>query len=145
MTTMTNLPRRGNAWSRLVIDFDSGCVLWAAGEDSEGYGVIRISGRQELVHRVMYEMFSGPIPEGLHLDHLCRVRHCANVAHLEPVTRRENILRGESPAAANASKTECDQGHGFDGPNTYVLHGKRYCRACNAATNRRYRARKAVA
>lgn len=80
--------------SRLVIDPDSDCVLWT-GQRVRGYGRISVNSRTAPVHRVMYELFAGPVPEGLTLDHLCRVRNCANVAHLEPVTLAENIRRAQ--------------------------------------------------
>jgi hypothetical protein len=82
----------------------------------------------------------------LTIDHLCRVRHCVNPDHLEAVTCRENLLRGETLQAANVAKTECPQGHPYDEENTYVYpNGRRDCRTCNAAACARYRARKAAA
>jgi hypothetical protein len=87
-----------------------------------------------LAHRVSYERYVGPIPEGAHLDHLCRNRACVNPEHLEPVSVQTNILRGVSPSAVNAAKTECLRGHPFDDENTYVCPaGKRRCRACKTA------------
>jgi hypothetical protein len=121
----------------------SGCLLWTGARDLGGYGYFEVEGKTRRVHRFMYEMFAGPIPEGLPLDHLCRVRHCANVAHLEPVTDRENALRGVSFSAVNAAKDRCDNGHLFDTANTYWRRGgHRGCRACNLAAVRRYEARK---
>ncbi len=66
-------------------------------------------------------MVVGQIPSGLTLDHLCRVRNCVNPAHLEPVTHRENTLRGDGVTAINARKTSCHRGHPFAGENLYVL------------------------
>ncbi|TDD77726.1 HNH endonuclease [Actinomadura rubrisoli] len=93
-----------------------------------------------VVHRFVYESLVGPIPEGLVLDHLCRVRACCNPAHLEPVTDRVNILRGASITAANARKTHCDHGHEFTSQNTYRHRGRRLCRACNRDAVARYAA-----
>lgn len=122
--------------SRLIID-PSGCVLWTGAITSHGYGQIRVDGRNERVHRVMYEMFAGPIPDGLQLDHLCRVRHCANVDHLELVTPRVNTLRGIGVTAANAGKDQCKNGHPFDLLNTYWSPtGRRECRTCHRRWDR---------
>ena len=118
--------------SRLIVEPGTGCLLWT-GEINHGYGAISMDGENRRVHRVMYEMFAGPIPDGLTLDHLCRVQRCAAPAHLEPVTHRINVLRGIGPTAVNAAKTNCDKGHELDLPNTYFWRGKRYCRACRAA------------
>lgn len=84
--------------SRLIIEPESGCLLWVGRVDACGYGRINAQSfngikRPQEVHRVAYEMFVGPIPAGLEIDHLCRVRHCASPAHLEPVTRAENNRR----------------------------------------------------
>ncbi len=135
---------RDRLFSRLMID-PSGCVLWTGAVNSGGYGTIWSDGRNRLVHRVMYEMFAGPIPDGLQLDHLCRVRHCAAPAHLEPVTVRVNLFRGQTPAAANAAKAQCPRGHAYDLLNTYRNpQGRRECRACNRESSRRYRLKKRV-
>lgn len=135
---------RDRLFSRLLIDPETGCLNWAGGLDESGYGVIRADGRNRKVHRVMYEMFSGPVPAGLTLDHLCRNRMCANVAHLEPVTPWVNTMRGSGPAAVNAAKTHCPAGHAYDAANTHWYQGRRYCRACHSeltrSGNRRARA-----
>jgi hypothetical protein len=130
-------PLRERLLSRLVVTPGAECLLWTGSINSAGYGVISVNGRYELVHRVMFEMFDGPIPEGLQLDHVrdrgCMHRHCANVSHLEPVTSRENTRRGDSPAGLNAGKTRCPQGHEYDEPNTLRdKRGRRDCRQCNA-------------
>lgn len=93
-------------------------------------------------HRYAYEHFIGPIPEGLQVDHLCRVRNCVNPDHLEAVTCRENVLRGDGVAAANARATHCPQGHAYDEANTYTwTNGGRHCRACARIKTREQRAR----
>src|SRR5258706_13485898 len=101
---MTSCSLRTRLLSRLIID-PSGCLLWAGAVDRYGYGKIGDGSRMLKVHRVAYELFAGAIPDGMDLDHLCRLRHCANVAHLEPVTRRQNTLRGGSLQAVNARKS----------------------------------------
>lgn len=122
--------------SRLIID-PSGCVLWT-GAQTTGYGRIHVDGRQRTVHVVMWEMFEGPVPEGLQLDHLCRVRNCANLTHLEPVTPRVNTLRGNTFQARNAAKTHCDNGHEFTEANTYRAPRGRGCRTCRNEAARRW-------
>lgn len=129
-------PLRERLLSQLIIDPETGCLLWTGWRNDTGYGYIRAEGgRRVRIHRLMYEWFVGPIPDGMQIDHLCRVRHCASPAHLEPVTCRENLLRGDTLQARNASKTHCDHGHEFTPENTYQRgeHGKwRGCRACQS-------------
>ncbi len=105
------------------------CWLWTGAKQTAGYGVLS----DRLAHRLSYERWKGPIPAGLTIDHLCRVRHCVNPEHLEAVTLAENVLRGESLPARNARRTHCPQGHPYDQENTHVnpKTGWRMCRACN--------------
>lgn len=118
---------------------ESGCVEWTAGLFRNGYGQVRDGKRKRLAHRVVYEMLVGDIPEGLELDHLCRNRACVSPAHLEPVTKRENILRSECPSAVHARKTHCPSGHEYTQENTRMYRGSRHCRACMREHCRRYR------
>jgi hypothetical protein len=132
---------RERLFAKLIVDPDTGCLIWTGAWAGPGYGQIMINRRQQYVHRVMYELFAGPIPDGLVIDHLCRNRRCAAPAHLEPVTQRENILRGEGLAAQQVRRTQCPYGHPYDEANTYrfgVGLRKRGCRAC---TRRRQRER----
>lgn len=106
------------------------CWLWTRAT-SFGYGVLNVGGVTTRSHRFSYELLVGPIPEGLQIDHLCRIRNCVNPGHLEPVTLQENSLRGFCPSAINARKTHCNRGHKFTEENTWVdSEGKRNCRAC---------------
>lgn len=121
---------------------DSDCIEWIAGTNEHGYGIFFISKspRRRFVraHRWSYEHHVGPVPEGLDLDHLCRNRACVNPDHLEPVTARVNLLRGESPSALNAKKTHCPAGHAYAGSNLSVnSDGNRVCRTCRRARDRR--------
>jgi hypothetical protein len=134
-------------WAK-VREVPSGCWEWT-GSRMAGYGQFgtRTAGcRRGLTtaaHRIAYELVVGQVRDGLELDHVCRNRACCNPAHLEPVTHRENVLRGVSPMALNARKEACPRGHAYAPANTYVTKaGKRQCRACHAD---RQRARRAAA
>jgi hypothetical protein len=70
------------------------CVIWVAHVDNKGYGTFKIDGVTQLVHRLVYEATYGPIPDGMTIDHLCRVRNCIKPEHMEVVTSAENTRRG---------------------------------------------------
>lgn len=115
----------------------NGCHIWT-GATNGRYGLFFVSKASpgsafRYAHRWAYERDRGPIPDGLELDHLCRNPICVNPAHLEPVTSRENNLRGLSPAAIHARKTHCPQGHAYSGVNK---RGERVCRTCNTEQKR---------
>lgn len=118
---------------------ESGCLIWTAATTGAGYGTLWVDGRMVGAHRVSYELFVADIPEGLQIDHLCRTPRCVEPKHLEPVSRRENILRGTSPTAVNATATHCPRGHAYDAENTYVYNGGRGCRECRREWNREHR------
>jgi len=105
------------------------CWMWLAFCDVHGYGKFGgLDWRQvQLAHRFSFELLVGPIPKGLTLDHLCRNPRCVNPAHLEPVTHKDNVLRGESPMAKQAKQTHCKRGHLLPPKNE---RGKRECAEC---------------
>lgn len=122
--------------ARLAAD-PSGCLLWTGLLDKDGYGRTWLDGRKQLVHRVVWELLNGPIAEGMQLDHLCRVRRCASIDHLEVVTNRVNALRGESFSAVNARKQHCPAGHEYN-LLTITSRGfrERRCSICRRRENR---------
>lgn len=130
--------------AKYEVNTNTGCWEWTAYVDRLGYGRFSWNGTMGRAHRFAYALLVGPIPEGLELDHLCKVRCCVNPAHLEPVTRQENIRRS-NVGRPQAERTHCPQGHPYDEKNTrYKLYAKgcigRVCRACARDYMRRKRA-----
>lgn len=126
-----------------VVKQENGCWLWTGATDGDGrYGAIMAWSKVRRAHRVAYELFRGPIPDSLSLDHLCKRTLCVNPEHLEPVTHKVNVLRGDAPSSANAVKTHCPRGHPYD---ITLKSGGRWCSICareSARVNTRaYRAR----
>ena len=138
---LSDLPKR--LQSKIMPEPISGCWLWTRCL-VYGYGSVYWDGKLRKAHRVVYEILKEPIPYGLHIDHLCRVRSCVNPNHLEPVTNRENIQRGNS-GLFNRRKTHCSRGHAFTEDNTIVVKGRereRFCKTCIRERQRELRARK---
>lgn len=116
----------------------NGCWNWTGFKQS-GYGVTSKNGKVKKAHRIVYEMLVGPVKKGLCLDHLCRNRSCCNPNHLEQVTLKENILRGEGITAKNARRTHCKNNHPFDKENTFWKKGGgRRCKKCLSDYQRKY-------
>lgn len=84
-----------------------GCWNFIGAANPDGYGRIQVGVKLDYAHRVAYEAFAGPIPDGFDIDHLCRNHRCCNPAHLEAVTRRENLLRGETLTRAHLDGVDC--------------------------------------
>ena len=129
---------------------ESGCVIWLGYTNEYGYGKITINDKSKWVHRVAYEEANGGISRGLDIDHLCRVRCCINPSHLEAVTRRVNLLRGNTRTAMHAAKMTCKRGHPFADSNLRVDLKKnglvvRQCKECDKIRQRaRYIKKKVV-
>lgn len=120
-----------------TLDERTGCRVWTGAVDGNGYGKLSTVDGKSGAHRAAYETWVGKIPAGLTLDHLCRNRRCINPAHLEPVTVRENSMRGIGLTARRARQTHCKRGHELSGPNVYVWRTSRICRTCSAERKRR--------
>ena len=93
-------------------------------------------------HRVAYAISGFKLPKGKELDHLCKQRNCVNPAHLEPVTHKENILRGSSPSALHAKKTKCKYGHPYELQIRSSGKKQRVCRICARIYAENYRGKK---
>lgn len=78
-------------WDKVEKRGQDDCWLWMASTDTVGYGHIGLRGKLVLAHRVSYSLDRGPIPDGYHIDHICRVRKCVNPRHLRVVTRKQNM------------------------------------------------------
>jgi HNH endonuclease len=120
--------------AKVRVDEATGCWLWTAATDGHGYGQINVAGVPVKAQRIAWVLYVGPIPDGLHIDHLCRVRLCVNPAHLEPVTAAENTRRQLAAIGhPNSRKTHCPRGHPYN--------ARRGCTPCHTEASRRYRAR----
>lgn len=140
-------------WSRVDKIELTGCWLWDGYINKNRYGTWSYSedGKTRTVyaHRAAYELLRGPIPDGLVLDHQCRVRFCCNPDHLVATTQKRNLARsksGQAGADRNRSKTHCPQGHAYSGDNLHIApDGKRVCRACARRYTAEARARRLAA
>lgn len=129
-------------WGHVEKSTDSdGCWIWT-GSNSKPFPNAAVYGKythRGVAHRVAYELLVGPIPEGLELDHLCRVTLCVNPAHLEPVTRAENQRR------RSAARTHCKHGHALTPDNIAPYAKGRACLTCARRRSREAKRRQAVA
>lgn len=124
------------------VDKTETCWLWHGASKASGYGVMRIgpaSAGMVYVHRFSYELYVGPIPDGLQIDHLCRVRNCVNPSHLEPVTLQVNVMRSDHPIAIRRRTGLCKWGHPITPDNTYLrADGTTECLPCRRERAREY-------
>ena len=126
--------------NRIVVNPETGCWDWMGQINNWGYGVAAISQRKTAVHRVVYELLVGPIPDGMQIDHTCRNRRCQNPDHLQVVTLSENVALGK------LRNTHCPQGHEYTAENLLPNETYRKCRTCNRERCKaRYHAKKASA
>ncbi|MFE6745902.1 HNH endonuclease signature motif containing protein [Kitasatospora purpeofusca] len=118
------------------------CHLWRGAVDTYGYGKARdFHGKVRGVHIIAWELAHGrKVPEGWHVDHLCRIRRCCNPDHLEAKPQTENTLAGRSFTAVNKAKTHCPRGHEYTPENIRWHSGRRECRICANARDKERRA-----
>jgi len=136
---------RADAITRLMsktVKLSCGCWLYTGGLDPDGYGIFWVNGKSVRVHRYTYEALTDTvIPDELPIDHLCRNRACINPQHMEPVTPRENVIRGILSQVNHEkaqSRTHCSNGHAYTPENTHIRpDGTRRCRQCKRESERR--------
>lgn len=123
------VPLEERFWQK--VERGNDCWTWVGAKNPSGHGRFWVDGKNMPSHRYAYEMLVGPIPEGLHIDHLCQNPSCVNPAHMEPVTLWENLRRAPNQVAVvNAAKTHCPHDHEYTPENTYRHSGRRICRTC---------------
>lgn len=135
---------------KIVFYEPTGCWIWCGAVGSGGYGNAWDGSAHRYVsaHCKIFEWISGPVPTGLELDHICRIRQCCNPAHLEPVTRLENLRRAgaldrlRAFSKSRQERTHCGRGHELNSENLRIFNGKRHCMACRRET---YAQRKRIA
>ena len=128
----------------LQVRAKNGCLEWIGAIHKNGYATFWTGQRRQMAHRWAWEEVFGAVPAGLQLDHLRRNRRCVKVEHLEPVTPRENLLRGVGPTAQKVAQTHCKRGHPLSGDNLYrdPQNNTRKCRQCRRLTGRIARERR---
>lgn len=125
-----------------LVKKEGDCLRWKGNHFKQGYGRLQREGKIQSAHRYVWKKINGDIPGHLVIDHLCRVRDCVNINHMELVSQTENILRGIAPPSLNAKKKECCNGHLFSGYNLILMkNGRRACRKCGRIRWNAYRKR----
>lgn len=116
----------------------SECWRWIGSTTGSGYGQMQFEGRKQMAHRVSYQIFVGPIPEGMTIDHKCQRKLCVNFKHLHPMPMIDNCRLG-----GLAQNTVCPKGHLFKGNNVIWIRDakeriSRMCRLCKQEKDRQY-------
>lgn len=137
------------------VDPETGCWIWQAAsipqrgsKAGNRYGMFHWNGKMGYAHRFAYEVWRGPVPARLTIDHRCKTTLCCCPFHLEAVSLRTNVQRGDlqvHPIVVKAANRECTNGHWLDEENTYNdSRGHSRCRMCARELAQRYRLRQAV-
>lgn len=115
----------------------TGCHVWHAALDPNGYGAFKLNRKKYGAHRIALLIATGQwfdwATTRIEIDHSCRNRACVSPSHLRPMSDRENVLLGTSPVAINAKKTQCKYGHGAE-VMVRSRNGNRRCRVCDGLT-----------
>lgn len=135
MTNATHSTPEERFWAKIDTDGPNGCWIWTGYVNPSGYGRGYYAKKARAVHRVTYEVMVGPIPDGLEIDHLCRVKVCCNPEHLEPVTRSVNQLR-----IPERQKDFCSKGHALTEDNLYKRADRPTWRICHTCQREQQRA-----
>src|SRR5262245_11493011 len=127
-------------WSKVDKKGENDCWKWISAV-SNGYGYFSVAnGFRMRAHVISYELRARmPLPSDMEIDHVCRNTLCVNPKHLEVVSHRENMLRGDGPTAINARKAYCIRGHPLFGANLYLHPKQRVCRICSRQSQQKYR------
>lgn len=128
-------------WDRVKVGHPQECWPFLGTPTGAGYALFGFGKVKHYGHRLAYELIKGAIPNGLVIDHVCQNKICCNPFHLEAVTLGENFVRSpHGPAARNARKVSCPQGHPYAGSNLRLgKDGSRICRACHRGNERNRR------
>ena len=106
------------------------CWEWKGCKLESGYGMFSLNGKLGYAHRASYILFRGLIQTKFVVHHLCKNRSCVNPIHLESITQKDNLLKGDSFQGANGRKTHCIHGHKLTPDNCYTSSGYRDCKTC---------------
>lgn len=128
-------------WGFIEPEPTSGCWIWLGARDKRGYGRLSFGGKSGFAHRVLYETYKSAVPSGHELDHRCRLTSCVNPDHLEPVTHRVNVLRGNGLTARYARRTNCIHGHSLADAHMWKNGRQRICRICRTCGKCRFATR----
>jgi hypothetical protein len=145
-------PRRNGRWDAVApesrfwpkVHVTHGCWEWTGAVTSNGYGRFWDGERVCWAHRAAWELFVGPIPKDLQIDHLCRNRKCVRIEHLRVVTVGENLRAGYGWSGVNVRKTHCPKGHFYSAGNTAIVQGSRVCITCRRLKDRLRRPAKGI-
>lgn len=115
------------------VQWDEGCLIWTGSKSGSGYGQMQFGARKEMAHRISYQLFVEPIPDGETIDHKCQTKLCVLHTHLQTMPMLQNVMLG-----CKAQNTHCPKGHPFEGRNLIWNGTSRMCRICKNVKDREY-------